>query len=329
MNIQQYTNQEKQGNLYPLDLQFQRMMQEIGAQPEEQIRLRLNLLYKALPDRIQKILEDYFKKYGFWGTLNIFAGDDGVLANRAKALHDHYEDFLWLYQRLADYRSRLVLFAFVNNWYSFDTETLRVVKETLYKSYFDMDIMKCSQSEVMVDLGAYTGDTVKDYISVYGLNYKRFYCYEISPHTMNMLQENLKGYENIIYCQKGASDHPGLMYIQEHAADISANVLTDQGSISVEAVTIDQDIQEPVTLIKMDIEGSEQQALRGAAAKIKESKPKLALSLYHNNEDVWKIPRMVEEICPGYTFYLRYHGENLSPTELTLLAVWENPEEKA
>ncbi len=47
----------------------------------------------------------------------------------------------------------------------------------------------------------------------------------------------------------------------------------------------------------------------------------MALSVYHNNEDLWKIPRMIAELCPGCRFYLRYHGGNLWPTEISFLAV--------
>ena len=81
------------------------------------------------------------------------------------------------------------------------------------------------------------------------------------------------------------------------------------------------DINEPVTLIKMDIEGAEQSALKGCLRHIEEDQPKLALSVYHNFEDIWKLAKMVDETTPGYRFYLRYHGGNLWPSEISLLAL--------
>ena len=71
----------------------------------------------------------------------------------------------------------------------------------------------------------------------------------------------------------------------------------------------------------MDIEGAEQGALAGCARHIREDRPKLALSVYHNFEDLWKLPRMIEDLVPGYRFYFRYHGGDLWPSEITLLAL--------
>ena len=86
-------------------------------------------------------------------------------------------------------------------------------------------------------------------------------------------------------------------------------------------MALDDDIGEPLTFIKMDIEGAEQAALRGCSQHIRKERPKLALSVYHNFEDLWKLPRMIEELVPGYRFFLRYHGGDLWPTEITLLAL--------
>lgn len=70
--------------------------------------------------------------------------------------------------------------------------------------------------------------------------------------------------------------------------------------------TLDQDITEPVTLIKADIEGFEQKALEGAKHHILNDHPKLLFSVYHNNEDLWKIPQRIHQISPEYRFYLRF-----------------------
>ena len=51
--------------------------------------------------------------------------------------------------------------------------------------------MTCTPEEVFVDLGAYTGDTVLSYLKNYGEDcYQRIYCYEITPETFQVLQED-------------------------------------------------------------------------------------------------------------------------------------------
>jgi FkbM family methyltransferase len=62
-----------------------------------------------------------------------------------------------------------------------------------------------------------------------------------------------------------------------------------------------------VDFIKMDIEGAEMEALRGAAGVIKEFKPRLAISGYHKPQDLWEIPRFLKELNPGYQITFGHH----------------------
>jgi len=70
-----------------------------------------------------------------------------------------------------------------------------------------------------------------------------------------------------------------------------------------------------VDFIKMDVEGSEKESLSGARETIRKDHPVLAVSVYHKIEDLYEIPRMIEDIVGGleggYAYYLRYHGANL------------------
>jgi hypothetical protein len=71
----------------------------------------------------------------------------------------------------------------------------------------------------------------------------------------------------------------------------------------------------------MDIEGGEQRAILGCKNHIQATHPKLAISVYHNNEDIWKCARMIDEIHPDYKFYLRYGGGNYYPSEYVVLCI--------
>ena len=59
----------------------------------------------------------------------------------------------------------------------------------------------------------------------------------------------------------------------------------------------------------MDIEGAELKALKGAQHIIKTQRPKLAICLYHNPEDLWEIPNYIKQIVPEYKIYFRQHME--------------------
>ncbi len=305
-----------------IDKKFNELVQNLERLSTVDIFYNIRHKYLSLSDELKNSLEDFLKKFNYWGTLDYKNNDFSEIYEKALSLKEHLNDYVWLYQKLADYRSKKLLFAILNNWYQYDFDSLGSSKEINFSDYFDLDIVKCEE-EVFVDLGAYTGDTILNYINIYGEDsYKKIYCYEITEETFSLLKHNLLDYSNIEFRRKAVSDKSGVMYINPSSVDSSANTISEEGSIEVVTTTLDEDIFEPITTIKMDIEGAEQKALIGAKNHIINDKPKLLLSVYHNNEDLWKIPRMVEEMCPGYNFYLRNHGGSVFPTEITLIGIY-------
>lgn len=75
----------------------------------------------------------------------------------------------------------------------------------------------------------------------------------------------------------------------------------------------------PITFIKMDIEGSELEALKGAKETIKQFKPKLAICVYHKKEDLLEIPQYILSLNPGYKLFLRNAAS--IPTDVVLYAL--------
>ncbi|MCL1983378.1 MAG: FkbM family methyltransferase, partial [Clostridiales bacterium] len=72
----------------------------------------------------------------------------------------------------------------------------------------------------------------------------------------------------------------------------------------------------PPTYIKMDIEGAELMALKGAENIIRSHKPKLAISAYHKPEDVYTLPMLIRSYRNDYKFYLRHYTNSLNETVL-------------
>lgn len=90
--------------------------------------------------------------------------------------------------------------------------------------------------------------------------------------------------------------------------DGTSSAITDMGDVIVEVDSIDNLIKKPVTFIKMDVEGSEYQALLGARNMIEKHRPKLAICIYHKMEDIWELPWLIHELHSGYKFYLRHYS---------------------
>lgn len=270
----------------------------------------------------QKGFVDYFARFPLWGTLDPAKGDFDTLQRRAAVLKRHSYDFLWLYRRLGDYLSKRTLTAILLNWAVLDLGYLQKVK-SIFPDYWEPDLFPDNKGEVLVDVGAYTGDSIAQYVNAYGTGYKRIYAYEVSPDACEKMRANIErwGLQDVVVCNKGAGAAPGALYLAESAADPSANQLTDdpRAGRRIEVAPLDAELKEPVTFLKMDIEGAEWDVLLGCEGLIARDRPKLAICVYHGYDDLWRIPALIESFCPEYEFYLRHYGGNLIPTEFVLL----------
>ena len=304
-----------------IDLKFALLMNEIRSLSEQELYHQIRLSFEQIPDATRNNMMNFFNQFLYWGSMDIEHNNFEEIELKVHELKEHVDDFEELYINLEDYRSKNLLYAILNNWVHYDFNTLSEVIEKCYDDYFDLDLIPTCNEEVFVDLGAYTGDSTISFLRNYGDSYKKIYAYEITPETYQILVSNLKDYPNVVCYLKGVGDTRSSLSVVNSSADASANTVfvSDNGTIPM--VTLDEDIGEKLTMIKADIEGFEQEALLGAINHIKNDHPKLLISVYHKNEDLWKIPKMIKEIDPTYKFYLRYHGGNVYPTEITLIAL--------
>lgn len=274
----------------------------------DESRACLERLRQMNSDIYQGMIASYNKFSYFWGRVDLDHNELGLIEDRVNQLKEHWDDFLWLYQELGDYRSKKVLYGILRCWITFEFEEKNRMIENNFADYYDFDLISCSSEEVFVDLGAFNGDSVCSYIENFG-NYKRIYCYEITSASMEQMQEKLKGCRDIIYRNVGVGKQRGEMYLAKPEKADSANRLNSESGQKVEVVTLDEDISEKITFIKMDIEGSELDAVEGAERHIREEHPKMAVCSYHNNHHLWEIPRKLKEYYPDYKLYMRYNGD--------------------
>lgn len=305
-----------------IDYEFYSLVESIKDLSYQKLFEKIKTNYKSLNKQTKKILEDYFDKFSFWGSLHEEINDFDEIDNKVRTLTTHIDDFVWLYENLADYTSRHLLFSIINNFVNYDFYNLERSISHCEKHYFDFDLIPSCLNEVFVDLGAYTGDTILDFLTCYSIDcYNKIYCYEITPSIFEYLKKNLLPYKNIILKDKAVQDKEGFIFIKDNIADPSANTTNELGEIKIESVTLDKDIKEKITMIKMDIEGDEEKAILGCKNHIKNDCPILMVSLYHNNDHFWKLPQIIHEYNNQYSFYLRNFGGGLYPTEIVLYAI--------
>ncbi len=304
-----------------IDKNFKNLVDEIKSISEKELYYKIRMKFDQIPLETKNSCMNFFNQFGYWGYLDIDNNNYQEIELKAEELHRHIDDFLWFYNHLEDYRSKALFYAILNNWYKYDFLETAKTKEYLYDDYFDLDLVKCDKNEVIVDLGAYVGDSILSYLKNYGDDcYKKIFCYEITPENFDILKNNLVAYPNIEFKLKGISNKTGNMKINNNSTSSSANsLISDNGDIEV--TTLDEDIKDKITLIKSDIEGFEQKAIEGAKNHIINDHPKLLISVYHSNEDLWKIPKMIHELSSDYKFYLRFNSSPIYPTEITLIAI--------
>lgn len=303
-----------------VDIEFNELVYKIKNMNVDEIFYNIKKSFLKVHPDTQKSIQNFLNDLNYWGTLDIDKNDYTEIFEKAKSLKEHIEDYIWLYNKLKDYSSKKLLFAILNNWYCYDFKNLSDCMNKTFLHYFDLDIVPSFNNKVFVDIGSYIGDTVQDFIDTYK-KYKKIYCYEMTAESMAIVKENLSKYENIIYNNKAVSNNNRLGYFTTELIDASTNKLVTNGNVEIEIVSLDNDITESIDMIKMDIEGEEYNALLGCKNHIINDKPILMISVYHNNEDLWKLPKLIDEFNNKYDFYLRNYGNNVFPTEIVLIAV--------
>ena len=101
---------------------------------------------------------------------------------------------------------------------------------------------------------------------------------------------------------------------------VSSDAEGDSSTYQIEVAAVDEMVGEDITYMKMDIEGAELEALKGAEKQIRKNKPKLAVCVYHKPEDFLEIWGYLKSLVPEYRFYLRHHNA-YNGSETVLYAV--------
>lgn len=170
--------------------------------------------------------------------------------------------------------------------------------------YFD--VFKPTESEVFLNCGGYDGQIIFNFIDWANGKYKYIYSFEPIEKMNEVIKERCRkeSVKNIDLLQKAVWNNNEILKFQEMSA---GSRVDDGGEVSVEGVTIDSIIgNQDATFIKMDVEGSELNALQGAQNVIKNKKPKLAICIYHKPEDIYEIGAYILSLVPEYKFKIRH-----------------------
>ncbi len=172
------------------------------------------------------------------------------------------------------------------------------------------DILRPCEYKVCCDMGAYNGDTLREFLQDFP-NLSKSISFE--PDAKNyaklsrFITENSLDIASAYNCAAWSSECRMQFSLEGSRNSGIKNCEKSRGkSLEIDCRTLDSVCDGlPVDYIKYDVEGAEREALIGSARTISRCRPDLLVSLYHRNEDLFDLPMLVHSMNPGYSLYLR------------------------
>lgn len=246
-------------------------------------------------DRIRKLSEEH----EFYSPCVSIIGKEYFTLDFLK---EHNDEFRMVYELLADEESKKSYLDVLRYKLSGKVKYLYDCEYEKMKLYDD--ILHLENDEVILDLGAYDGDTIREFLSVTNGQYKKIIAFEPDGKNFRKLQRKTEGMDSIDYYNAGAWDKEETLYFNKKAARGSR---AEKDGIPVEFRSVDNTVSDKITFLKMDIEGAELRALKGAEKTIRENLPKLYVCAYHRDEDMYTLPLCIKNLSPSYKIYYRHH----------------------
>lgn len=223
---------------------------------------------------------------------------------------EYAERFYDTYNMLADGLSQSIMTAYINSSISFNANGLEAFW-TDYQNDYELELLFSRLKDgIVIECGAYDGKSIME-MNSYLHDNREFIALEFDKKNFGVLCHNIKDNENIRPVNLGVWDKITNLRIMSNGS-MSMLVEKDRqaqnGDGEMEVTDIDSLVNGScVSVIAMDIEGSEMRGLKGAADTIKRNRPALAVRVYHKPDDLITIPQYIRELNPDYKFYLRYN----------------------
>lgn len=275
----------------------------------------------SLRNEIRQILLQYTnesKIYDFEVELYEYYGTSGQ--KYRLFLEQNLDSLADTYYSLADDFSKKTMLKVIEGRLTGD---LNVIKDVwMQNQYWPEDIIQFSEEESIIECGSSDGVTLRELYAALKGKYRHIYCFEPDVGCEQILKSTIHELDsagNISFIPKGTYREAITLHFKNEEIESGLSKVSESGDTSIECVAIDDEICEAVTYIKMDIEGAELDTLIGAKRTIIKNKPKLAVCIYHKDEDMVNILQYLKGLDLGYRFYIRHHNCNMTETVLYAL----------
>ena len=236
-------------------------------------------------------------------------------------IHNHFHEFEEVFLSLDD-ESRAVYAGVLLGRMTGDMELIE--QYCCDNQYFALPKFRylSDNNGVIINCGAYVGDTLEHFVENSLGSFRRIYAFEPNETVFGALQKRAELLKELwalsddqIICEKKGVGHKiGFLPFRDVLRNLNASLTTieTESKSRIEIANLDQYLLQKdeggVTFINADIEGSEWDMLHGAQETIQRHKPKLAISIYHNIFDFFRIQLYLKELVPEYQFHIRHHS---------------------
>lgn len=221
--------------------------------------------------------------------------------------HDKFQD---VYRLVSDDISRHLLDKLWSFRINSDISALEGLQDNEKNQYFESFVPLNTPVRTFLDIGGFDGYTTEEFLRRSGQN-SRSIIFEPEGHNYTTCKEKFSNCPNVTIHNIGAGSVKSELRFSSNGSGSSIN---EHGNSIIQIEKIDDVVSEPVSYIKMDIEGFEMEALIGATETIRLNKPILAICVYHKPNDFWQIPNFILEINPNYQVFVRHYTESIYET---------------
>jgi FkbM family methyltransferase len=200
--------------------------------------------------------------------------------------------------------------------YDFDFFSKMDLGKNSDSEYFDYDLFPAEG--IVIDAGSYDGDTAKK-MAKYMNTRSKIYSFDASLKYVKIANR----LPCIDYIQMALYKKDGFLGFHEYPGSEAPGsfvheVVSGNDVAVVSATSIDSFVQlkhlQQLDFIKMDIEGSEINAIIGAKNTIRDFRPPMAISIYHKLSDHWEIPLLILEYYSDYEIFIGHYSNNFDST---------------
>lgn len=310
---------------------------EISAEDKANAKIYISVLLPPVKTGVDDALFEQLTEMGFINlvspyqtmeafpkTLSIISHDGILWRNPNDENFTNQQGFETVLSYFNDERSKALLTNIDKFRQSFAVKDY--IKPDYCEEYFPPDIDLCTGLDKLhiIDCGAFDGDTINQFFTAFKERIQSYSAFEPELENYQALTSAANSIKSA-YSQANINCFPmGVGNTNEvlrfSSGDGAASHISDEGETEIFIVKLDDThANSMVNLIKIDVEGADLDVISGAAELIKQQRPNIAVSCYHQPGHIWQIPQLIKTINPDYQLFLRQHGHY--GFELTLYCI--------